>query len=140
MTDEGKTNYFRLKGLAGEAICDADPDCEDGRYLTVRSCRPQSVQGGEGPARFARAAKNAPPGRSASKCAVANECMADPHCGTAAGDKGLADLGRNICETKLADGRACTGWPSAVSELSELASARRADQRDLLHARLQSGG
>jgi Metallo-peptidase family M12/Dickkopf N-terminal cysteine-rich region len=113
MTDDGKTNYFRLKGLAGEAICDADPDCEDGRY-----CDTGTVGVGRNQCKEVKAlgqvctrGEECSSGRcSALKCAVANECMADPDCGTGRWcNKGLADLGRNICEAKLADGRACTG-------------------------------
>jgi hypothetical protein len=114
MTDEGKTNYYRLKGLAGEAICDSDPECEDGQYCDkgvvagvgrnqckdVKPIGTACTRGGE-----------CLSGRcSLLNCAAANECMTDGDCGAGRYcNTGLAELGRNACETQLANGRACTG-------------------------------
>ena len=113
MTGDGKVNYHRLKGLAGEAICDSDDDCDDGRYCdkgtaTVGHNQCLAVKAlGTACTRGAQCLS----GRCAGlKCALANECEADGDCNTGEYcSKGLASLGRNVCESRLADGRACTG-------------------------------
>ena len=114
MTKDGETDYYSLKGLAGEPICEADSDCEEGMY-----CDKGAVAGiGRNQCKSAKAVgKICTRGGeclsdrcSALKCALANECMVDGDCGA---DRycntGVADVGRNTCEAKLADGRACTG-------------------------------
>ena len=120
MTDDGKTNYFRLKGLAGEAICDADPDCEDGRY-----CDTGTVGVGRNQCKEVKAlgqvctrGEECSSGRcSALKCAVANECMADPDCGTGRWcNKGLADLGRTSARPNWPMAGPAPGLASAVPE------------------------
>jgi hypothetical protein len=113
MTDDGKTNYFELKGLAGEAVCTEDSDCEEGRYCD------------EGPAGVGRnQCKVLKPigqactrgGECASdrcaglKCAEAHDCFNNDDCNTGEYcNLGVAGVGRNTCNAKLADGVACTG-------------------------------
>lgn len=52
MTSDGKTNYFKLKGLAGEPVCKSDADCESDRFCdkgtaTVgrNQCKPKKDDG-----------------------------------------------------------------------------------------------
>ena len=113
MTDDGKTNYFRLKGLTGEAICEQDGDCEDGRYcdkgvvagIGRNQCQQVKALG----ASCTRGEECASARCSGLRCAEANECTQDQDCGAGRYcSKGLAGIGRNTCEARLADGRGCT--------------------------------
>jgi Cys-rich repeat protein len=52
MTTSGETNYFKLKGLAGEPVCEEDADCAADRYCdkgtgTVgrNQCKPKKADG-----------------------------------------------------------------------------------------------
>jgi hypothetical protein len=113
MTDDGQTNYFRLKGLAGESICEQDADCEEGRWcdrglvagVGRNQCKETKAIGDA----CARGEECTSGRCSALRCAAAHECMADVDCGTGRYcNLGFVDIGRNTCESRLADGRACT--------------------------------
>jgi hypothetical protein len=113
MTEDGATNYWKLKGLAGEAICDDDADCDEGRFCDKgtggvgrNQCKPLKALGQV----CTRAGECASDRCNALKCAEANECTRDGDCGAGRYcNLGVATIGRNTCELELADGRPCTG-------------------------------
>ena len=83
MTADGETNYWKLKGLAGEPVCEDDPDCEDGRFCDTgtatvgrNQCKVLKVVGQvctrDGECQTDRCA--------GLRCAAADECLADTDC------------------------------------------------------------
>lgn len=110
MTDDGATNYFKLKGLAGEEICTQDSECDEGRYcgkgLTHNQCLEREPIGNA-----CTRGGQCDSGRCyLLKCAAADDCQADADCGSSKlyCNTGVASLGRNVCSAKLVDGQACT--------------------------------
>jgi hypothetical protein len=110
MTDSGETNYFKLKGLAGEEICTKDEECEEGRYcgkgLTHNQCLEREPLGH----RCTRAGECDSGRCYLLKCAEADDCQVDDDCGSSKlyCNTGVAELGRNVCTAELVDGQACT--------------------------------
>lgn len=101
MTSDGKTDYFKLKGLKGEPICKEDSDCEDGRY-----CDTGTLSVGHNQCKVLKALDDSctregqcASGRcNAGKCKVADECQTDTDCGAnAVCRKGPLGLGQNQC-------------------------------------------
>jgi hypothetical protein len=113
MTAEGDTNYWKLKGLAGEPVCGDDPDCEDGRFCDTgtatvgrNQCKPLKPVGQvctrDGECQTDRCA--------GLRCAAADECLADADCADGSYCRtGVAGMGRNECRPRLAQHAACTG-------------------------------
>ena len=101
MTNDGKTNYFKLKGLAGEPVCKSDSDCEDGRYCYTgvagagrNQCKPLKLID-----ESCTRSKQCASGRcNAGSCKVADQCQKDSDCGPNAICKlGPLGLGQNQC-------------------------------------------
>jgi hypothetical protein len=117
MTSDGKTNYFKLKGLVGEAVCKDDDDCDDGRYcakgvatLGRNQCKPLKALG-----ESCTGAKQCASGRcNAGKCKEADECKNDNDCGPDAICKlGPLGMGQNTC-IATASPSCRTGWTYEV--------------------------
>jgi hypothetical protein len=101
MTNDGETNYFKLKGIAGTPVCEQDSDCDDGRYcdtgtLTVghNQCLELKTLG-EACMRGGQCAS----GRcNTGQCKIADQCQVDNDCGgNAVCKKGPLGLGQNQC-------------------------------------------
>lgn len=113
MTKDGKTNYFKLKGLAGAAICKADSDCDAGRYCAKgvagvgrNQCKELKPIGAS-----CTLSKQCSSDRcNAGKCKAADECKTDTDCGSNANCKlGPLGLGQNQCIANVAP--TCkSGW------------------------------
>jgi len=113
MTSDGKTNYFKLKGLAGEAICKEDNDCETDEYcdkgtLTVGHNLCKSLKSiGEACTRSDQCVS----GRcNTGQCKTADECQTDQDCGSnSVCKKGPIGLGQNKC-VDLVSPTCPSGW------------------------------
>ena len=100
MTKDGKTNYWRLKGLKGTPACKKDADCDKGRYCAKgaldvgrNQCLPLKKLG-EG----CTQAKQCGSGRcNSGKCKEAHECQNDSDCTNGICKKGPLGVGQNVC-------------------------------------------
>ncbi len=100
MTKDGRTNYWRLKGLKGAPICKQDADCDIDRYCAKgvlgvgrNQCLPLKKLG-DGCTR----AKQCKSGRcNSGKCKEAHECQNDSDCTNGICKKGTLGIGQNVC-------------------------------------------
>jgi hypothetical protein len=113
MTSDGKTDYFKLKGLAGEPICEEDEDCNTNEYcdkgtLSVGRNLCKSLKAiGEACTRSAQCVS----GRcDIGQCKTADECQTDADCGSnSVCKKGPIGLGQNKCMDQVSP--TCpSGW------------------------------
>lgn len=109
MTTKGETNYFKLKGLAGEEICKEDSECGDGFYCGKGIAHNQCLALEDVGSACTRDGACDSGRCNLFKCAEAHDCLEDGDCGTGFYcNLGVASAGRNECKALLADGKACT--------------------------------